>query len=403
MEIKPLWTKLKNSITAESVLFALLYIAACFPFVTFIHFGTDLQPWTLLIAGIIFAGCVLKKKISLKTQIVKLLLVFFVYVSLIGAYSVVVKDTFWHPLRSYVNYISLLVLPLAMFFMFRSQRGLQERTIKIAINVWLIVGLVQKYIHPQFLYEIIAGHRTTASRGVVSLASEPSFYGYMCIFFLLFVLFFERHRIFYCINLCFQILFLASSSVTVVYMAVFLGCYLVSCLIHPTKRNLVVGLSGIAAIVLVWMFILPLVVEHIGGRMGELLSMLLDDPMSVLADGSIQDRIEHIVMALQGVVSNYGLPNGFTHFRMMSGYGTALYECGIPGLMIIVLQLVIVYKGNSDNKTAALAITTGLMIMMFSAVQLATPLYSAYLAYCCYRYQYQIKGNIQTALPEEQK
>ena len=131
--------------------------------------------------------------------------------------------------------------------------------------------------------------------------------------------------------------------------------------------------------------------------------MLLDDPMSVLADGSIQDRIEHIVMALQGVVSNYGLPNGFTHFRMMSGYGTALYECGIPGLMIIVLQLVIVYKGNSDNKTAALAITTGLMIMMFSAVQLATPLYSAYLAYCCYRYQYQIKGNIQTALPEEQK
>ena len=110
MEIKPLWTKLKNSITAESVLFALLYIAACFPFVTFIHFGTDLQPWTLLIAGIIFAGCVLKKKISLKTQIVKLLLVFFVYVSLIGAYSVVVKDTFWHPLRSYVNYISLLVI-----------------------------------------------------------------------------------------------------------------------------------------------------------------------------------------------------------------------------------------------------------------------------------------------------
>ena len=51
-----------------------------------------------------------------------------------------------------------------------------EKYIKICINIWLIVGLLQEIINPKFLTFLISAYRTSAARGVVSLAPEPTYY-----------------------------------------------------------------------------------------------------------------------------------------------------------------------------------------------------------------------------------
>ena len=393
---KTLGKSLGNQSVLEFIVCLLLYLTACFPFVTFIRLGPDTQPWAMLVAFFIAAVCFFRKQIHWKNWIVKVIVAFFVYVSLLGVYSVFVKGNLFESVRSYANYFSIIVIPIATYFVLQKQGGLKERNIKIAINIWLVVGLVQKFIYREFMYFILSAHRTSETRGVVSLAVEPSYYGTVCLFFLLFVLLFERHKLIYMINLCFQVAFLAESSVTLVYFAVIAGCYIVSCAVHPSKRNIIVCVCAIAAFLLVWFFVLPPLSIRIDGRIGNLLWKLLNKPQALLKDESIRDRYVHILMALENVISNYGLPTGFLESRIMSGYGALLQECGLPGLVVIGMQVFVVYKGNEDDKTMALAVSVALAILMFSAIQLAMPLFSMYLGFCYYRYRTMAK-------PEEKK
>lgn len=65
----------------------------------------------------------------------------------------------------------------------QQDKGFNENKIKKIINIYLIVGIIQKFGYRQFAYELLGNARTTVNRGVISLTSEPSFYGYMCVFF----------------------------------------------------------------------------------------------------------------------------------------------------------------------------------------------------------------------------
>ena len=63
----------------------------------------------------------------------KVIVAFFVYVSLLGVYSVFVKGNLFESVRSYANYFSIIVIPVATYFVLQKQGGLKERNIKIAI------------------------------------------------------------------------------------------------------------------------------------------------------------------------------------------------------------------------------------------------------------------------------
>ena len=88
------------------------------------------------------------------------------------------------------------------------------------------------------------------------------------------------------------------------------------------------------------------------------------------------------------VFKNYGIPCYFilNNFevteRFMSGYGTMLYELGVLGIAAITSIFNIIKKSYEKSGIAyALSIT----IIMFSAVQLAQPLFAFFIGYCIYK------------------
>ena len=127
------------------------------------------------------------------------------------------------------------MVPLATCIMMEMHGGLNEVLAKICIWIWFFCGFMQKYVQPEFGYSLLSRHTTNATRGAVSLASEPSAYGYMCIFFMLIAFRFRKNAKFYILNLLIQVIVFATSSVSLVYMAVYIVLYMINELLMRKK------------------------------------------------------------------------------------------------------------------------------------------------------------------------
>lgn len=357
----------------------LFSIACFFAYVFPVGFGSDTQPWALVFACVVIFLCLVKNR-SVENQSVLLYwIIFAIYVTVIAFVSFLCNGSIRSILPSYANYLTVLLVPMATVMSLIVLEGKNEIISKIAINVWLLVGLVQKFIIPEFAYFILANHRTSVERGVISLAPEPSYYGFVCMFFLLISLNYKRNKAFYIGNLLFQIFFLAQSTITVVYLMIFIGFYIAISFIKLKKSGVIITISILLTLGILYVFILPNI--FIEGRIGELINMMFYNPMEILEDRSFIQRLEAIIFSLNGVVDGLWLPHGYSQRRIMSGYGALLYECGLPGIAVIICQLILVYRGN--NRNIAGAISIGLAIILISAVPLSTPMLSYYLG-CCY-------------------
>ena len=268
----------------------------------------------------------------------------------------------------------------------KERHGIREPWIKNIINLWLIIGIIQKYVWSSFGHTFVSNARTTANRGVISLASEPSFYGYMCFFMLLFAIKFETKKLFYILNLLFQIICLAQSSVTMVYLIVFL---LTSCM-HSfvkgnVKRNLLFLISGISGLGILYWY----VQNNHNTRATYLLYSVfrfekVTDLLNLIErDESIQIRLNQIMFCIHEFLCNWGIPHCFgSRHRLESGYGALLYELGWVGLLIIIVLWRIVYKGY--QKKWSFIIATALTIVLFSAIQMSLPTLGFFVGYMIY-------------------
>lgn len=88
-------------------------------------------------------------------------------------------------------------------------------------------------------------------------------------------------------------------------------------------------------------------------------------------------------------IENIFLPFGFTSIqnitgfsRIMSGFGAVIYEMGVIGIVLIAALIYIIIKAKYHQNHFVNAIF--ILILMFSAVQLASPLFSLYIGYCIY-------------------
>ena len=219
----------KNSIKCKTMYLKdlLLYLFCGLPFLSlFIPFPMDIQPYALLMATIylcIIGNIRIKKETILIFAICMFASVFAV-ISMLEDRS---DSEIFMIIRKVFNYISFFVVSLSVYNSFCKTNGLVERWIKILILIWLVVGLIQTFWTPYFMKEFVANMRTSGNRGVTSLASEPSFYGYMMIFMGFLASRFKKRRdriVFE--GLCLlQIIFLAKSAVTLIYLVVFIGFY----------------------------------------------------------------------------------------------------------------------------------------------------------------------------------
>lgn len=120
--------------------------------------------------------------------------------------------------------------------------------------------------------------------------SEPSFYAFVCIFSMLFVLDFDKNKIFFILNLVIQILFFAKSSIGLLYLFIFVVLFGIKFLLKLTVRSymylIALGLGAILTYKLLGYFL-----SH--SRLYN--ALVIENPILLFSEQSISDRLEHIV------------------------------------------------------------------------------------------------------------
>lgn len=351
----------------------LLYFFCFFPFVTvkIVDLGTDMQPYVLVVAAVYLLTHIKGLKINVFYMFI---LVFSSILFLISSLSDVSIMTVF---RSYYNYICLVFVALAIYKCTEKHGGFNEKLIKSFIWIWFLVAFIQMFVDRSFLSFIVSNFRTSSNRGVCSLTSEPSFYGYMCFFALIISRKFKKDRNFYSVLLMVQIVFFAQSAVSLVYLAVLIGFVGLRYVVKMGGAKSILIIAGAVIAVPIGWVLMQKFMD--GSRIVNLITILLENPSALLRDQSIMDRFGDIIMSIESFLKDFGLPHGFATFlreegRIMSGYGTLLHELGIVGLVYIFLF----YKKIklSFNVSYAMAIT----VVMFSAIQLGLPLFAFVLS-----------------------
>lgn len=379
----------------------LLYAFCFFPFVKFLPLGLNLdtQPWALVWSCIF----IVKKIINEKKLILPKKFLYLIAFALGNVLIVIVFDP-WLPkdnlsmstnitytsIRNLLSVASMLIITYAVY----SDciiNGFKEKYIKVIINIWLIVGLVQKYITREFLYFIVANARTSSNRGVVALASEPSFYGYMCVFMLLFVYDFKKDKLFYIINLIVQIVLLAESTNTLLFLACVVFFLVIKAISLANRKTVMkyigIGVTGVIVCSIVFK---QVILKMQGQRMVNFLNIILSktnlsNKINVfLNDGSVAKRLWNITEPLGAFVRDYGLPHGIETVRDISGFAGYIYQYGVGGVIVIILIIILIRKGYS-SKEIGKSFAYSFTAIMFIGIQMTSPIVWFFVGYCMAR------------------
>lgn len=356
----------------------MLYATCFFSFVSPIYLGTDTQPYAALWSIFVVLYFFLKEKIEVPRVLMVIICCSFVVcgLALMGINDMGVKRL----LAGSFAYVTLIATPLATLLIMK-KNGWNENYVKVIIWIWFIVGFIQKYIEPTFAYSILSRHSTTVGRGVVSLGTEPSAYGYMCIFMMIFAFNFKKDKYLYLLSLLIQIVLFARSSVTLLYLGAYLGMMIINELVLH-KRFAFIKTAGLATVGIGAVAFLYTKLPRTN-RIGKLLYFLFNDPEKLMDDASIKLRLEAITYSLQGFIENNGLPNGISETRIMSGLGGLCFESGFIGIIILVAIGVIIWKAY-PVKTRFI-FTAGFMVVMISSIPFTAPVVSFYIGYCLYQ------------------
>lgn len=356
------------------ILINLFYLFCLFPYIKFFP-KVDTQPTALILGAIILVIILYKER-----SIPKELLYFFV-VSCITILYISIDDLY-SSLRGSMGYWSLSICSYITYKTYNEVNF--EKFLKYSINIWLLVGLTEKFFDRYFIKFLISDVRTSTTRGVTGLAPEPTFYGIICIFFMILVIeTFQKNKKLYILNLLFQIFYLAQSSMAILFLGIWILLYFFK---NISLKNL--------CILLVTYIIVHIIILYFmeGTRVYDLYSNFQGIKQIFYKDASFNQRASHIYYSLKGAIENYFIPNGFVRWkeysfieslrknyfygfypskngRIMSGFGGIIFEMGFLGIVLIIKYFYILYKGLKNKE-----ISYFILIIMFSAIQISNPL-----------------------------
>lgn len=364
-----------------SYLLSVLLIIACFfPFVG-PNLGTDTMPFALLFALLLLL--INRRYLSSKSSKVPIIVKYKNYIIvgllIIGLWAFIsVFSIGLYPVaKRMFSYVSFFLIPISVYFAI-CNLGVDKFQIivKVSIIVWGIVGVIQLLFDRSFLTNLLSISRTTDNRGVCSLASEPSFYGYMCFFMLFLALDLKKYRNIYILCLFVQIVVCAQSTVTLIYLGIFGVVYFLYTVIHVKSKKMlkIIGLGLLAILMLKYMM-----KTHPDSRITLLINRFFEKGLDIVfSDQSVAERIGSLAVSFE----ERGVPQYIGKTMIMSGFGGAFYELSILLVPIIIFTGKIIKK--SDGLGMVYAIT--FLIVMFSAIQLSSPMVALYLGYCLWKY-----------------
>jgi len=371
-----------------------------FPYITIVSFGTDLQPWNVLF--LITIGSVLmfydyKFNKSIGYLFVVLVLsVFLVALSLSDLFSYV---------RSLFGYFVIALSPLVYHYIIKTKYNEFICFIKYSTLIWLIVALIQYFIDGSFGDIVLNMIRTGLHRGVTSLSPEPTFYGLIGIFYILIFLEIDYSKFKVFIYLwVFQIIFLSQSSMAILFL---LMMFVFRTIFH-NKFNKIVLVS--LSIILLMFFAYYVLEGFRNVRAVNFFYVLLDSGYDVIyTDASINDRASSIYFSLKGFIDNFFLPHGMSSYNeylskellqqeyfyyvtrgngIMSYYGSMIFQLGIFWLVVPLSYSYIIYTRYRFSKKLIIEKNLFLHLILFSAIQMTTPLVGMYLGLLLFNAKY---------------
>lgn len=371
----------------------LLYFFCFVPFLYLLPIPSDTQPYAFVMACVF---CLVVRKIKIPKIFYNIIWIYILIVvgSLVTLVIAKPSEKFL-VLRKTFNYISLFVISTSVYNVLIINNGIEEFWEKIFISIWFFVGAIQTYIYPNFMMQFVSNARTGGARGVIGLASEPSFYGYMMIFFFLIASQFKKNKITFQIICIIQIVLFAKSAVSLAYLAILFASYVIKEIIFIYKQRPSRGIGTIVSLIIIFCLAIQFgddLINIFGNtRMITVWQNLISNFDSIKSiqqlyqlDYSVATRVNSVVTAIREFFAYGGIPHGFIYedfsFRVESGYGTLLYEMGIVGIVFIYIISKILHKGFKNNGPIFICISA----MMFSSVQFGNPMLSFILGYGMY-------------------
>lgn len=380
-----------------------LFFLCLFPYISLVSTPFDTQPYAIVFSFLV----ILLIFFSQKDIKIPILLVPYFIVLLYAFLMFMFNSNVGSGLRSLVGYASVAIISLAGFLTFKKVRG---NHFIVAVTIWFIFGFLQLLINKEFGGFLISRLSTSETRGVTSLAVEPSYYSIMCIFFFIlndvFLAKGEYSRKTYRLVFFIIVMQMLFSRSGIGFVLTFM--YLISKMF--TKFSFVnIIKSAIAVFSLSYISIL--LFTNIPAlqttRLGMILAIFTNDPLKIfLSDASISDRTAHILTSILSFPFSYGLGFGLGNWsqygldvvlqlggvvaqladyymilgdRIMSGWGTAIFELGIFGLFFLLSFVYMMRKGikrtNGSMKKVYISSLITLVVTMTMAVPLAFPLF----------------------------
>lgn len=399
----------------------ILLFLVLFPYLSLIQTPFDTQPFAVIFSILIFSILLIKKDNNLSFPF-PLWALFLIFLYALGIYFI--NSNYYYGMRSLVGYASVF------FITFASYKTFKYFNIKIyifSIYIWLFFGVVQLLFNKNFGRWFVPRMSTSVVRGVTSLAVEPSYYATICVFALILNELFYRNakynrKVYYLVicTLVFQII-ITFSGLGFLFLAVFFFSKCIALIIfnRGIKRCQPFFYSIIIILFIFLIFQYLPVLQH--SRAGILLRRGLDDPITLLfTDQSVADRLSHILLPFYSLLYSKGIGLGLgtwgdhatllatsvggrveeitniwfsTGGRIMSGWGTAIYEIGIFGVLFVIVFLWIMFVGlrrNKEMKSVCFMSMLTIGFVMLMAVPIAFPLFGYTLgAFLYYAYKGQ--------------
>lgn len=347
----------------------------CFcPFIfPFPGFTTDMQPYALLLSFILLGVNVRRLYINIGLKLLCIYACLSIFVGLFSA-----TDSFTI-IKCIYSYVSLFCIAWAIYNSF-IWNGYNEKLYKALILLWLVVGMIQIFVFPDFVKSLVSGGRTTLDRGAFGLASEPSFYGVQCFYFLFVTLFFQKGKVVYIFIGFFMAFVLAQSFTGMMFVISFIIPFAIDS--ANINKISIKKLFSIFIGLVVFLFLFRDLL--LSKRIGYLIAVLFSNKTAIIIeDESAGIRFQTILNALEVSFNHSFLPIGYTE-RVGSMYGGILQEFGILG---IPLMIYIVYSFSLFFNRLWAKIISGvlLFIIFFSTVQLSNPMIAFIIALSIYK------------------
>ena len=396
----------------------LFFILCLFPYLDFLQLGTDTQPNALLVGIVLLIG-IRNKKIN--APLVLLWLVFICSIFLVFYNNV----SFFDYLKNTFNYLSPpLIATVTYLILNQLKYKISFRFFFSAISIYAIIGLVQLYFIPDFLTFLVNMARGTLSggRGVVSLFSEPAYYGSTCLLFMAFSLlsYTRKQNLWVGGLLFFQLVFLSRSATAIAIFLAAIGLFTLLQLLRFRLRYLMGSVVGLS---LATMLLFNYWNKIESTRAGELAQVFIENPLLITQiDGSVGIRFTGTVAPFLSMRHNYFMPQGlgyYTEFlkkfsdkgmyrsflsvdraekkpKLSGSLNMVLYQLGFIGLFL-PLALYLAFRGQLREDAVLLAFLL-LVVTMMTQIQMMNAMIGLVIGAAIYQGKLKSRNKNQVAL-----